>query len=154
LEWCKEINVKNIGDVPSDMWGIYAMNQNQEIEQAFQSGKAGARIFVGIRTFEILFDGPDSAYQVDHMLKKGRRVRRRLVTPQHLEEKLGECLNKGSFKEGEECSLCLTPFVETPLIRVCRLQCGHAFHRPCVQHLADKSGPCPLCRGEVAWDSV
>lgn len=153
-EWCKKINVTNIGEVPSDMWGIYDKSQNQEIEQAFQSGKASARIIVGIRTFEILFDGPDSAYQIDHMLKKGRHVRRRLVTPQDLDVKLGACLNKGAFKEGEECSLCLTPFAETPLIHVCRLQCGHAFHRPCVQHVADKSGPCPLCRGEVAWSSV
>ena len=56
-------------------------------------------------------------------------------------------------KSAEEtvCSICITP-VETPGERLCLLDCGHAFHLPCVESWLHGNPSCPNCRCPVEAD--
>eukprot|EP00929_Paragymnodinium_shiwhaense_P000932 TRINITY_DN101129_c0_g1_i1.p1 TRINITY_DN101129_c0_g1~~TRINITY_DN101129_c0_g1_i1.p1 ORF type:complete len:439 (-),score=66.97 TRINITY_DN101129_c0_g1_i1:287-1603(-) len=161
-EWCRLPEIPDRHNVPGEMWGLYAAEQNDDIEAAFSSLRASVEVEIGIRKYEIIFDGDGSAFakQVDHQLKKRRYVRRRAVTLQEkqtaLEQAAAEDVGSLDPELAEmECAICCTPFKETPTVPIVKLPpCGHCFHGACVQHLADKRSPCPFCRGEVYWSQA
>merc|ERR1711974_124784 len=142
---------KDLSAIPAEKWGTYSEAQNAAVEEAFRSGRPSVKTCIGIREYEIIFDGPSSAQQVDHKLKKRRLVRRRLVTPDERERSCRALCN--SEETGDlACSICVSTFAETPTVpRVKLPECGHIFHCVCIQHVADKRGQCPLCRSEVDW---
>lgn len=154
-EWCQLAG--NAGeDAPDEMWGIYAEDQDKTIEQAFRDGKPSIAVSVGIRSYEVVFDGASGGKQIDHALKKKRWVRRRLVSPRERDAAFKEASAAAEAETADleecECAICCTGFRETPSMPVVRLPgCGHVFHGACVQHLADKKGLCPFCRAEVDW---
>lgn len=158
-EWCRLAEWPGHGgenSVPPDMWGAYSAEQNRDIEVAFRAGQRSVAVSIGIREYEILFEGNDRGRQVDRGLKKRRFVRRRQVKPEEQEAAFRaavEAVAKAdpALADGE-CAICCTTFSETPAIPVVRLpSCGHHFHGACVQHLADKGSRCPFCRAEVDW---
>ncbi|XP_058114513.1 E3 ubiquitin-protein ligase ATL42-like [Magnolia sinica] len=54
---------------------------------------------------------------------------------------------KGS-KEGLECSVCLSKFEDTEILRLLP-KCKHAFHINCVDQWLESHSSCPLCRCKV-----
>lgn len=132
----------------TEQWGIYNEEENTKIEAAFVAGQPSVLVSVGIRAFEIVFTGTDSAKQVDSTLGKSRLVRRRLVTV----AEWNDATNKASKTVKGECAVCCEEFAATPTLPIVNLpRCGHFFHRACVQALADQHKSCPLCRGNVDW---
>lgn len=150
-EWSKLADL----EAPAS-WGLYGEEQGGLIENAFREGKRSVEVNVGIRTYEVIFDGSDGGKQVDHTLHKRRLVRRRLVAPDQRDAELraaAEAVAETCAGNTQgECAVCCTEFAETPTLPVVRLPtCGHLFHCACVQEIADKGNPCPLCRGAVDW---
>merc|ERR1711974_473302 len=81
-EWCRSATPgKDLSSVPAEQWGTYTEDQNTAVEEAFSAGRSSTKVCVGIRQYEIIFDGPDYGQQVDHKMEKRRVVRRRLVSP-------------------------------------------------------------------------
>merc|ERR1712113_731180 len=157
-EWCRCPRPPSLTEVPQNMWGVYEELQNEMIEAAFRSGKPSCKVCIGIRTYEIVFEGPVYARQVDHAMRKGRHVRRSLMPLEKRADTLrsaaAEALSNMSpaLWEEEECAICCCPFAETPVVETVRLiECGRFFHRPCIQSCADKKEPCPLCRTSIDW---
>ncbi|KAE9603780.1 putative chromatin regulator PHD family [Lupinus albus] len=54
---------------------------------------------------------------------------------------------KGS-KEGLECTVCLSKFEETEILRLLP-KCKHAFHMNCIDKWLESHSTCPLCRYKV-----
>lgn len=159
-EWCRAARAEMLSSLPAEMWGVYVEAQNDAIEAAFRAGKSSIQIVIGIRTFEIIFEGPDRARQVDHALRKGRHVRRRLLLAAERDQ-VFEAATRGRPDEpardeqGEECAICCCEFSETPTLQsVCLPECGHTFHRACIQNSADRKEPCPLCRADINWSGA
>mmetsp|Transcript_128021 Transcript_128021/g.410206 ORF Transcript_128021/g.410206 Transcript_128021/m.410206 type:complete len:447 (-) Transcript_128021:16-1356(-) len=158
-EWCRLPRADRVEEVPDKQWGLYDEASSAAIEVAFRSQKTSVKVVVGIRTFEIVFDGPTLARQVDHALRKGRHVRRRLLPAADRERLFLKAACDAQAASGmpqgsadEECAICCNAFSETPLVHSVRLpECGHWFHRPCIQDSADKKAGCPLCRAEIDW---
>jgi len=155
-EWCRVPKAKDPQQLPRDAWGIYGEEHGKTIEAAFREGKPSAPICIGIRTYDVVFTGTETGKQVDRALNKRRLVRRRLLPPGERDEVLRAAseefaANNADVAEGE-CAVCFADFAETPTIPVVRLaECGHCFHGACVQEVADKNDPCPLCRTDVNW---
>eukprot|EP00927_Polykrikos_kofoidii_P066286 TRINITY_DN61914_c0_g1_i1.p1 TRINITY_DN61914_c0_g1~~TRINITY_DN61914_c0_g1_i1.p1 ORF type:complete len:403 (+),score=64.06 TRINITY_DN61914_c0_g1_i1:120-1328(+) len=156
-EWCRLVGSVDTSTVPPEMWGHYTEEQNNEIEASFRALKPSIAVSIGIRSYEIIFESPEGGKQVDHGLKKRRPVRRLLVAEARRQAVLEEASRAEVETLGEdiadmECAICCTTFKESPTVPVVKLPpCGHYFHGACVQHLADKRSPCPLCREEVNW---
>jgi len=155
-EWCKEINARATDShmLPSDAWGQYSGDVNDDIEQAFQANEKGRVIEVGIRSYELVF-GPEPGFarQTDTVHKKRRLVRRRVV----LHDEGTIFLHQGGNDDREEdmCAMCMETFHENAHLPVVVLpDCGHAFHAACSKLLADDKRPCPLCRREVDWRTL
>lgn len=160
-EWCQIAEPPNVNAVSPEMWGVYSEEQNQEVERAYRAGEPCAKVTIGIRNFDIAFDGPNRAKQVDMVLRKRRHVRRRAVLPSVLDEALQMPLftnttNDSVAAEGDdECPVCCCAYSETPALPIVMTrECGHRFHGACVQKLADDHGSCPLCRGAVDWQAA
>lgn len=87
-EWCldKKATPKT-KHVPSDAWGSYGLENNNEIEEAYQEGETLKKVTVGTREYYV-FLGPEPGfgYQEDAQIKKKRLVRRRLVPNADYEE--------------------------------------------------------------------
>lgn len=152
-EWCRLAEPPSVESVPSEQWGVYAQAQNELIEDAFRRGCQQVKIELGIREYDILFDGPTYSRQVDRTLKKRRHVRRRAVRPEEREFLL-ECNVAATNATADEdsCPICCSTFAETPTLPVVQLSgCMHRFHGACAQQLADKRDVCPLCRGPADW---
>lgn len=145
-------------EAPSS-WGLYGEEQVGLIESAFREGKRSVEVSVGIRTYEVIFEGSDGGKQVDRALHKRRLVRRRLVAPDQRDAELraaaeAVAVTCAGDPEGE-CAVCCADFAETPTLPVVRLpECGHLFHCACIQEIADRGDPCPLCRGAVDWKTA
>eukprot|EP00927_Polykrikos_kofoidii_P011884 TRINITY_DN15081_c0_g1_i1.p1 TRINITY_DN15081_c0_g1~~TRINITY_DN15081_c0_g1_i1.p1 ORF type:complete len:453 (+),score=93.40 TRINITY_DN15081_c0_g1_i1:192-1550(+) len=157
-EWCRSTDT-HIDENDPSIWGLYLESQNEDIETAFRAGRQTSKVVIGIRTFEICFDGPSSAKQVDHLMKKKRRVRRRLMSENDraaiFVEAAKQASNNVPTGGDDECAICFATFEETPMMPTVRLkECGHIFHCPCIQHIADKKGQCPLCRKDIKWTSA
>lgn len=139
----------------SASWGLYGEEQGSLIENAFREGKRSVEVSVGIRNYEVVFEGSEGGKQVDRALHKRRLVRRRLVAPNRRDAELRAAAEAVAETAGDaegECAVCFADFVETPTMPIARLvECGHLFHCACVQEIADKGDPCPLCRGAVDW---
>merc|ERR1740139_2073657 len=122
--------------------------------------KPSMPVSIGIRSYELIFETPEGGRQVDHAMKKRRFVRRRLVTPKEQVEMLksaasDEVVALSPELADMECAICADSFKDTPTVHVVKLApCGHCFHGACVQHLADRRGTCPFCRGEVDWQAA
>eukprot|EP00439_Symbiodinium_sp_Y106_P030187 s3877_g3.t1 len=85
-EWCKLPETQDPGSLSPDMWAVYSADNNQEIEQAFRDGAVKASIAIGIRSYEVMFEGAlGSGKQVDTRHKKRRFVRRRAVSAEERE---------------------------------------------------------------------
>jgi len=153
-EWSRTLGGK-ADEVPPEMWGLYGEEQDAAIEKVFRTGEPSVQIAIGIRTYEITFHGANGGKQEDKAMKKRRLVRRQNVTSENRKEALSAAAGETNADPGladEECSICCDGFAETPSIPVVRLPgCGHCFHAPCIQHIADKRGPCPFCRAKVDW---
>ncbi|XP_022731432.1 E3 ubiquitin-protein ligase ATL42-like [Durio zibethinus] len=54
---------------------------------------------------------------------------------------------KGS-KQGLECSVCLSKFEDTEILRLLP-KCKHAFHIDCIDQWLEKHSSCPLCRQKI-----
>lgn len=148
-EWCR-IPAADPDSVPADMWGVYGHEQDCAIELAFRAGSPSVQITVGIRNYEISFFGASYGKQEDKKARKRRLVRRQMVS----EEKRRDALTGvvASEMADGECGICCESFSDTLAVPVVRLPgCGHSFHGACVQHIADKRGPCPFCRAKVDW---
>ena len=52
-------------------------------------------------------------------------------------------------KEGLECSVCLSKFEDTEMLRLLP-KCKHAFHIDCIDNWLIKHSSCPLCRHKVS----
>merc|ERR1719265_2372443 len=64
-EWCRSTHPdKDLSKVPPESWGLYTEDQNAAVEDAFSSGRPSTKLQIGIREYEIIFDGPSSAQQV------------------------------------------------------------------------------------------
>mmetsp|Transcript_24428 Transcript_24428/g.56275 ORF Transcript_24428/g.56275 Transcript_24428/m.56275 type:complete len:367 (-) Transcript_24428:116-1216(-) len=162
-EWCHLVDMKQAHAAPPDYWGLYSEAQNEEIDRAFCAGEECATVSIGIRSYAIVFFDTTTAQQVDEALHKARPVRRRLVTPAEQQETfaasaaaMGRMAEEaGEAFECEECPLCCESFKDTKMQPVAKLRdCGHVFHRACVQEIADKQGLCPTCRGTVHWQET
>merc|ERR1712060_199459 len=150
-EWCRVLDYVNPAGLPHEMWGVYNLLQNTEIEAGYQRHESRVPISIGIRSYNIIFDGPNYARQVDMTYDKVRHVRRRLVSA----EEQSVRFNSACDVHDGDCVVCFTSFAETPQIPVVQLPgCGHNFHGACVQLLADTATLCPLCRADADWQSA
>lgn len=155
-EWCRLAAAEDFDEVPAELWGVYSEEQNAEIEAGFRELKSSVKVTIGIREYEICFEGPVRGKQVDHALRKRRHVRRRLASP---EDQRAMLLGATAAQlDGElaemDCAICCAGFAETLSVPVVRLTpCGHSFHGACVQQVADRRGACPCCRAEVDWEA-
>ncbi|KAJ3692795.1 hypothetical protein LUZ60_011890 [Juncus effusus] len=52
-------------------------------------------------------------------------------------------------RAGLECAVCLSPYIDTELLRLLPT-CKHAFHLSCVDQWLEQNSSCPLCRTEVS----
>lgn len=162
-EWCRDAETHNPGRLAADRWAVYSADVNNEIELAFRNGAKHAEIAVGIRSYEVLFEGASMAgKQVDKRRKKRRFVRRRAVQMEEREAALqsvesavaAACAEDPSLADAE-CVICAESFADTYAMPVVRLrECGHIFHGACVQDLADRRKTCPYCRAQVNWKYV
>ncbi|KAG9451626.1 hypothetical protein H6P81_011591 [Aristolochia fimbriata] len=60
---------------------------------------------------------------------------------------------KGSTEAVAECAVCLCVVEEGEEVR--ELQCGHVYHRECLDRWLEQSGvTCPLCRRSVLMDEA
>lgn len=57
------------------------------------------------------------------------------------------------FKEGLECSVCLSDIAEGEQVRLLP-KCNHGFHVKCIDMWFHSHSTCPLCRSAVGTDSV
>jgi len=147
-EWCR-IPASDPDGVPADMWGVYSDEQDSAIELAFRAGSPSVQITIGIRNYVITFFGESYGKQEDKAMRKRRLVRRQMVSQEKRQDALTAVAKVAT--EEAECGICCESFADTPAMPVVRLSCGHAFHGACVQHIADKRGPCPFCRAKVDW---
>jgi len=58
----------------------------------------------------------------------------------------------GSTAEGSDCVICLSSILADDRIRLLP-NCGHAFHRPCVDQWLLRAGNCPLCKAKPTLPS-
>eukprot|EP00913_Durusdinium_trenchii_P032840 g30744.t1 len=146
-EWCRDAETHNPGRLAADRWAI---------ELAFRNGAKHAEIAVGIRSYEVLFEGASMAgKQVDKRRKKRRFVRRRAVQMEEREAALQSVESAVAAASDAECVICAESFADTYAMPVVRLrECGHIFHGACVQDLADRRKTCPYCRAQVNWKYV
>lgn len=162
-EWCRDAETQHPGSLGPEKWAAYSADHNHEIETAFRSGELQADIVIGIRSYEVLFEGSTMhGKQVDKKHKKRRFVRRRAVPVEEKEAALqsGEAAVATAVAQDpslaeKECVICAESFADTYAMPVVRLrECGHIFHGACVQDLADRKKTCPFCRAEVNWRNV
>ncbi|KAK1418561.1 hypothetical protein QVD17_27706 [Tagetes erecta] len=57
------------------------------------------------------------------------------------------------WKNGLECSVCLSAFEEIELLRLLP-KCKHAFHIDCIDQWLENHSSCPLCRLKVVKDDI
>jgi hypothetical protein len=50
-----------------------------------------------------------------------------------------------AFTDAATCSICLASHTR----RAARLQCGHCYHRPCIETWLRRADTCPLCREQA-----
>lgn len=154
-----QLGTGNLDDLPDSVWGTYSEAQNLLIEEAWQSNQAMVELDVGIRNFQIIFDGRKfsrrgGTVQYDPVNHKLRHVRRREVS---IEERVATSSKAAQLTRRvseESCAICMQRFAANSAIPVVNLQCGHSFHGVCAQHLADTQQDCPLCRRSVVWADV
>lgn len=157
-EWCRIPEPPDPISVPDRDWGVYSEEQNTLLENSYRAGLGNVTLELGIRTYDIIFDGgPDCGRQVDRVLRKRRYVRRRKVQPAERDGALAAASTVGGMQgdEEEECAICFGGFAETATMPVVRLPgCGHTFHGACARQLADKKAQCPMCRADVDWHAA
>jgi len=154
-EWSLLLRTAESNTGSAEQWGVYSPEQNDAIEAAYRRGDARVTVTIGIRSYDIDFQGVGRARQTDSHLKKRREVRRRALSADErhslLQPTSSAAHGCGEFEE-EECAMCCCEFAETPAMPVVRLPgCGHVFHGACIQELADKGDVCPMCRAVVDW---
>lgn len=158
-EWCLivsfQLGSQDLADLPATDWGVYSELQNTDIERAWQEGLPTIEVIVGIRTYQIIFDGGKfcrrgGMVQYDPVNYKLRNVRRRLVS----REERDAALSRHKSVPGDSCAICCERFAANLAIPVVRLQCSHCLHGACAQALADGRRNCPLCRSPVSWDEI
>eukprot|EP00401_Gymnodinium_catenatum_P042189 CAMPEP_0117460598 /NCGR_PEP_ID=MMETSP0784-20121206/2090_1 /TAXON_ID=39447 /ORGANISM="" /LENGTH=434 /DNA_ID=CAMNT_0005254275 /DNA_START=15 /DNA_END=1317 /DNA_ORIENTATION=+ len=122
-EWCRStrLHVQELNNVPPQEWGLYVESQNATIEEAFKAGRPSAKIVIGIRAFEIVFDGAEHGRQVDHSFRKMRHVRRRLLTSSERNTEFEQAAKAAASSAvsnlgDNECAICCSSFEETPTI--------------------------------------
>ena len=49
------------------------------------------------------------------------------------------------FTDGPTCVICLEPHATTAVAA----QCGHCYHRACIERWAEQSSMCPVCRADI-----
>mmetsp|Transcript_18960 Transcript_18960/g.44159 ORF Transcript_18960/g.44159 Transcript_18960/m.44159 type:complete len:505 (-) Transcript_18960:201-1715(-) len=157
-EWCTldALQLRNMSwcEIRDNDWGVYSVENANTIETAYQKAKSMAEVTVGIKRYQIIFQGGIKSkfggmIQCDPELNKVREVRRRLVdnTSVWYANALGAV--------DEQCAICLAEFAKSPELPTVSLPaCGHCFHRVCAQKLADQGRDCPLCRAKVAWSEI
>jgi len=162
-EWCRDAETHDPSSLGPEKWAAYSADHNREIESAFRTGAEKADIVIGIRSYEVLFEGSTMhGKQVDQKKKKRRFVRRRAVPVQEKDAALqsGEAAVATAVAQDpslaeKECVICAESFADTYAMPVVRLrECGHMFHGACVQDLADRRKTCPFCRAQVNWRHV
>jgi len=157
-EWCRELvfTAAEADALPADAWGVYSAEQNGDIERAFRAGRPSAVVELGVREFHVAFDvGDGYARQVDPRLRKKRMVRRRAAPEAEARAAMQRPAATSTAPGREVCAICFASFAETATMPAIEVPgCRHAFHRVCVQQLADRGAPCPCCRGAVDWPSL
>ncbi|CAE8696416.1 unnamed protein product, partial [Polarella glacialis] len=56
-EWCQVAESADPGSLPPEMWPGYSQEHDFAIETAYRAGEVKVEIAVGIRSYEILFEG-------------------------------------------------------------------------------------------------
>jgi len=141
---------------------VYGEAHNEAIELAYQSGLEQCELTIGIRTYIIFFDGRrvrqsgrPGMVQKDKFSLKTRDVRRRLVSRSEKEAALVKAFRSNGCISEDSCALCCELWATNPAVPVLRIPgCGHSFHAPCAQYLADGGKDCPLCRMPVSWSEI
>jgi len=153
-EWCRVAGPCDPTALGPELWGLYTDEQNEQIEASFRGGAQNALVTVGIRSYEILFEGSHGGVQIDRGLRKKRLVRRRLLKPAEATAIFAEVAASNEVAEGE-CPVCYEDYCSTTNMPVMSLvPCGHSFHAACMQEIADKQGNCPMCRADVNWKTT
>ena len=67
------------------------------------------------------------------------------IEPQHKKITINYCFYNPIGKQKNECSICL----ESIGIQRATLNCGHTFHKSCIQKCIKTQNKCPLCRAEI-----
>ncbi|CAJ1343501.1 unnamed protein product [Effrenium voratum] len=161
-EWCRVAEAHGPSQLSDEDWAAYSAANNTEIEAAFRDQAVKVQITIGIRSYDVLFEGSlAGGKQVDTKQKKRRLVRRRAVTAavreaclQGAESAVQEALRQDPSLADAECVICAEAFADTFAMPVVQLPCGHKFHGACAQSLADRRKTCPYCRAEVDWKQV
>lgn len=143
-------------------WWVYGEEHNEAIELAYQSGLEQCEVSIGIRTYIIFFDGRRvrqsgrrGMVQKDKFSLKTRDVRRRLVSRSEKEAAFIKAFRSSGCTSDDRCALCCELWATNPAVPVLRIPgCGHSFHAPCAQYLADGCKACPLCRMAVSWSEI
>eukprot|EP00811_Abedinium_folium_P029094 NODE_4556_length_1877_cov_4.852571.p2 GENE.NODE_4556_length_1877_cov_4.852571~~NODE_4556_length_1877_cov_4.852571.p2 ORF type:complete len:428 (+),score=103.23 NODE_4556_length_1877_cov_4.852571:85-1284(+) len=149
-EWCRSATPQDLAKLPPEKWGIYSIAHNEDIEAAYLRGEVHVHIIVGVRNYDIVFDGRHftrfgASAQVDERFRKVRNVRRREVTVAERDARL-----RGEVSPPGECMFCFSDFSETPFMPVFRSKsCSHVFHLACATPWLDQGRRCPACRRDL-----
>jgi len=113
---------------------ILAVNGHEKSENIMNELRSA--LFLEMRISSVLTRSQRSSYWGNLQRKKENSMLKKVeVLLEHVE-----------VAGGGQCSICLDDMDE----QVVRLNCGHAFHRPCVtKWLVTKSQTCPLCKQQL-----
>ena len=146
--------------LPDKEWVAYDLDVSQEIEEAWKSRKSEIVVEVGLRQFRIVFEANlVFAKQIDLNDPTRVRVVKRNpnLTQAEIEATIQEWLELNQqVANGDVCPLCYSKFNGT--IPVVTLECGHTFHRACLQpmlignlknhYCGELLHSCPMCRDQ------
>ena len=142
-QWC-DLMGSAAADAREINWHAYALEQNDEIEAAWASGRT-LEIVIGLTTYKIGQWSGTYGTQTNMTTNAVRQVRRGRFTVE---------ANTPADYQDESCALCTEKFADTPEWPIRRTPCNHAFHWTCLQHLlrqrAGQAARCPMCRQSLA----
>ncbi len=144
-QWCSELDIQKATE---SSWIYYSDEDQERIENAFQSNECLVQINVGLTAIEIHFSSGSSVYHTQTRTSENgprtRWVRRVLLS--NLEK--SEIVTKLEAEQKKDiCALCLSEFGDTLLSPTRKLSCGHVFHGMCIQMNIERGhNTCPLCR--------
>ena len=144
-QWCSDFDLRRATE---QSWIYYSDEDQEIIEDAFQSNESSVRINVGLTPIVIYFNTDSSVYHKQtRTSENGPRMRwvRRVFLSNLEKSNLVKKL-EAEHKE-DTCALCLNDFGDTPLAPTRKLSCGHVFHGVCIQMNIERGhNTCPLCR--------